>query len=183
MARIFGILIAVLFLSVGHTASAEYSSELLKRAKDGDAEAQFALGDAYLSGNGVDQSDAEGLKWYRLAAEQGNVDAQGVICSIGLFLDDEEARTEIFNRCESWEKQRHAESIEENKKYGFFFVGVFCVVFAIESFWIAVIFTNFLVPFLQSGILQIVLWVVIMGLAFALIYYFTIDELRHLLRK
>ena len=41
MTRIFSILIAVLFLSVGQTASAQspgYSSELLKRAQDGDAE-------------------------------------------------------------------------------------------------------------------------------------------------
>ena len=39
MTRIFGTLIAVFFLSVGHTASAQ-DSELLKRAQDGDAEAQ-----------------------------------------------------------------------------------------------------------------------------------------------
>ena len=45
MTRIFGILIAVLFLSVGQTASAQ-DSELLKKAQDGDAEAQFSLGAA-----------------------------------------------------------------------------------------------------------------------------------------
>ena len=50
MTRIFGILIAVLFLSVGHTASAQDSSELLKKAQDGDAEAQYNLGDAYYYG-------------------------------------------------------------------------------------------------------------------------------------
>jgi len=37
MTRIFSILIAVLFLSVGQTASAQDSSELLKKAQDGDA--------------------------------------------------------------------------------------------------------------------------------------------------
>ena len=55
MTRIFGILIAVLFLSVGHTASAQDSSELLKKAQDGDAEAQYNLGDAYYYGTGVEQ--------------------------------------------------------------------------------------------------------------------------------
>jgi len=58
MTRIFGILIAVLFLSVGHTASAQ-DSELLKKAQDGDAEAQFALGRAYDYGEGVEQDFAE----------------------------------------------------------------------------------------------------------------------------
>ena len=117
MTRIFSILIAVLFLSVGQTASAQ-DSELLKRAQNGDAEAQYNLGSAYARGEGVEQDDAEAVKWWRLAAEQGNVDAQGIFCLMGFFSDDEEARTEIVNRCESWEKQRHAESIEENKKYG-----------------------------------------------------------------
>ena len=38
MTRLLSVLIAVFFLSVGHTASAQYSSELLKKAQDGDAE-------------------------------------------------------------------------------------------------------------------------------------------------
>ena len=70
MTRIFGILIAVLFLSVGHTASAQ-DSELLKKAQDGDAEAQFYLGVAYSNGEGVEQDYAVAVKWLRLAAEQG----------------------------------------------------------------------------------------------------------------
>ena len=72
MTRIFGILIAVLFLSVGHTASAQDSSELLKKAQDGDAEAQYNLGVCLLLRRGVEQDYAEAVKWDRLAAEQGH---------------------------------------------------------------------------------------------------------------
>ena len=76
MKHIFGTLIAVLFLSVAHTASAQYSDDLLKRAQDGDADAQYNLGVAYDVGEGVEQDFVEAVKWYRLAAEQGNVFAQ-----------------------------------------------------------------------------------------------------------
>jgi TPR repeat protein len=40
-------------------------------AGQGDARAQFKLGSMYEDGHGVAQSDAEALKWYRLAADQG----------------------------------------------------------------------------------------------------------------
>jgi TPR repeat protein len=76
MIRIFGILIAVLFLSVGHIASAQFSSEVLKRAQDGDATAQFSLGRAYAFGEGVKPDLVEAVKWWKSSAEQGNADAQ-----------------------------------------------------------------------------------------------------------
>ena len=71
MTRIFSILIVVLFLSVGHTASAQ---GLLNRALAalGNADAQTNLGYAYSNGRGVEQDYAEAVKWYRLAAEQGD---------------------------------------------------------------------------------------------------------------
>ena len=75
MTRIFSILIVVLFLSVGHTASAQ---GLLNRALAslGNADAQTKLGYAYSNGRGVEQDYVEAFKWYRLAAEQGNTPAQ-----------------------------------------------------------------------------------------------------------
>ena len=79
MARIFGILIAVIFLSVSQTASAQrpyYSSELVKNAQNGSALAQFNLGNAYDYGEGVEQDFVEAVKWWRLAAEQGYAAAQ-----------------------------------------------------------------------------------------------------------
>jgi TPR repeat protein len=45
-------------------------------AEQGNAEAQFKLGNQYDDGSGVAQNDAEALKWYRLAADQGYASAQ-----------------------------------------------------------------------------------------------------------
>ena len=46
------------------------------RAEAGDAEAQFLLGFSYDIGRGVPQDDAEAVRWYRLAADQGHAGAQ-----------------------------------------------------------------------------------------------------------
>jgi clan AA aspartic protease (TIGR02281 family) len=51
-------------------------------AEEGDAIAQFRLGEMYLWGQGVRQSYAEALIWYLRAAEQGNADAQRAAGSI-----------------------------------------------------------------------------------------------------
>mgnify|MGYP000843567632 CR=1 FL=1 len=45
-------------------------------ALQGDAQAQYALGVMYSSGQGVRQNDAEATKWYRKSAEQGFSKAQ-----------------------------------------------------------------------------------------------------------
>jgi len=45
---------------------------LRARAEQGDAPAQFALGVMYAEGRGVPQDDAEAVRWYGLAAEQGH---------------------------------------------------------------------------------------------------------------
>ena len=44
----------------------------LKKAEQGDADAQFNLGYLYESGRGVSQDYNEAAKWYRKAAEQGH---------------------------------------------------------------------------------------------------------------
>jgi TPR repeat protein len=46
------------------------------RAENGDAEAQFALGYFYATGQGVAHDEAEAVKWYRRAAEQNLATAQ-----------------------------------------------------------------------------------------------------------
>jgi len=56
--------------------SAVEISDLQKGADSGDAAAQFALGKAYQSGNGVPQNLDQAAIWYRKAAEQGNAKAQ-----------------------------------------------------------------------------------------------------------
>ena len=45
-------------------------------AEQGDATAQFNLAVMYAKGEGVPQDDPEAVRWYRLAAEQGQADAQ-----------------------------------------------------------------------------------------------------------
>ena len=54
------------------------------------------LGWMYANGRGVEQDDAEAVKWYRLAAEQGDADAQASLgwmyaSGRGVEQDDAEA--------------------------------------------------------------------------------------------
>ena len=81
------LVLLLLFLMLG-TATAQQTNsassvtnngtiaELKANAEKGDADAQFNLGLMYHKGQGVPQDDAESVKWYRKAAEQGNVYAQ-----------------------------------------------------------------------------------------------------------
>ena len=48
----------------------------LPLAEQGDAKAQYNLGQMYYEGQGVPQDHKEAVKWYRLAAEQGDPDAE-----------------------------------------------------------------------------------------------------------
>jgi len=41
--------------------------------------AQFSLGVMYYKGHGVPENDAEAVKWYRKAAEQGNEGAKKML--------------------------------------------------------------------------------------------------------
>ena len=47
-----------------------------KAEEQGNAKAQFNLGDAYRKGEGVAADQVESVKWFRKAAEQGNAGAQ-----------------------------------------------------------------------------------------------------------
>ena len=62
------------------TANAKLSAtelaDLQKRADAGDASAQFKLGKAYETGDGVPQRPDQTVIWYRKSAEQGNAKAQ-----------------------------------------------------------------------------------------------------------
>ena len=50
--------------------------EWMPLAEQGDAAAQYNLGWMYANGLGVPQDDQAAVKWYRLAAEQGEAYAQ-----------------------------------------------------------------------------------------------------------
>jgi uncharacterized protein len=49
---------------------------LKPHAEQGNASAQFVIGDMYANGRGVPEDDKQAVKWYRLAAEQGHAKAQ-----------------------------------------------------------------------------------------------------------
>jgi hypothetical protein len=55
-----------------------------ERAEQGNADAQFRLGNMYMYGDGVPKSLEEAINWFRKSAEQGYVPAQKKIC----FLSD-----------------------------------------------------------------------------------------------
>ena len=57
---------------------------LRKAAEQGDAKAQFLLGDMYVSGKGVTKDEVEAVRWLRKAAEQGDAEAQA---NLGLMYD------------------------------------------------------------------------------------------------
>ncbi len=65
-----------LLLSAGLALAAPDPEELARVAQQGDAGAQFLLGSRYDHGQGVTEDDAEAVRWYRLAAEQGHASAQ-----------------------------------------------------------------------------------------------------------
>ena len=58
------------------------------------AEAQVLLGGMYGNGRGVPQDEVEAVRWFRLAAEQGNAEAQlylGVMYSNGRGVPQDDA--------------------------------------------------------------------------------------------
>ena len=71
----------------------------LKEALEGDAKAQTGLGFMYVKGRGVDKSDVEALKWYRLAAQQNNAFAQ---LEIGIMYKDGRAVEQSHEEAVKW---------------------------------------------------------------------------------
>jgi TPR repeat protein len=70
------LLVIIVLIFAASPLWAEISAEIVEAAEQGDASAQFNLGQIYRKGKGVAQNDAEAAKWYRKAAEQGHVKAQ-----------------------------------------------------------------------------------------------------------
>ncbi len=74
--------LSILLLAVLLAGSVEVKAQaedIHARAEQGDAKAQFTLGDMYEHGRGVPQSFAEALKWYQASAKQGVVAAQSTL--------------------------------------------------------------------------------------------------------
>jgi TPR repeat protein len=80
------------------SAPNDSNAALAEKAEQGHVRAQWDLGVAYSTGQGVPNDDAEAYKWFRKAAEQGHVDAQHALGWIyawpsrsGVPMDDVEA--------------------------------------------------------------------------------------------
>ena len=75
---------------------------LERSAKEGNAEAQCALGVDYYFGLGVERDYSEAVKWWRQAAEQGNVKAQ---CAMGDCYCFGEGVAQDYSEAVKWYRQ------------------------------------------------------------------------------
>jgi TPR repeat protein len=63
-------------VAVASDSSAEFIKDVLKKAEQGNANAQYFLGAMYDKGEGVAQDKKKAFEWYTKAVEQGNKKAQ-----------------------------------------------------------------------------------------------------------
>lgn len=73
----------------------------LERAQQGDAEAQFMLGECYHCGKGVTKDDTSAFSWFRKAAEQNDRNAQynlGVMYNSGIGTAPDYAQSAFWFR-------------------------------------------------------------------------------------
>ncbi len=66
------LLLSFVLLTASMMCFAQIDSELLKKAKRGDASAQYSVGACYRDGDGVQQDYAEAFKWFEKAAKKGH---------------------------------------------------------------------------------------------------------------
>jgi TPR repeat protein len=79
MMKTFFSLLLLMFLAwpaASHAADTPSFAETRAKAEQGDAVAQYNLGQMYYKGQGVTRNYAEAAKWFRKAAEQGLAEAQ-----------------------------------------------------------------------------------------------------------
>jgi TPR repeat protein len=70
-----------------------------KAANQGDADAQFNLGESYRNGQGVSQDYAQAAAWYRKAAEQGDSLAQ---VNLGVLYDHGQGVRKDYKQAAAW---------------------------------------------------------------------------------
>lgn len=73
-----------------------------KSAEQGEADAEFKLGQVYFVGQGLAQDYVEAARWYRKAAEQGHADAQ---CSLGGLYAVGQGVTQDYPEAARWYKK------------------------------------------------------------------------------
>jgi len=82
----------------------------LKKAEQGNADAQFEMGLNYLLGLDVAEDKQEAIKWYRKAAEQGNADAQNALGDM-FYLGD--GISQDYKEAANW----YAKAAEQGDSY------------------------------------------------------------------
>ncbi len=82
-------------------------------AEQGNAKAQFNLGQMYSKGEGVPQDDAEAVRWYRRGAEQGNAKAQFNLG--GMYLGGRGVPQD-YVQAHMWVNLAAAQGIEDARK-------------------------------------------------------------------
>ena len=107
--------LTILLGSMGVSASADFQKGLTAAqngdfatalrqwtplAKQGDAVAQFNLGLMYRNGNGVPQDYKTAAKWYKIAAEQEDADAQSSLNKIKSRLISKGINDSLFDEIE-----------------------------------------------------------------------------------
>lgn len=69
-------ILLITFIACHFSYAAGDINQTRREAEQGNAQAQYDLGEAYFKGLGVTRSNIEAMKWYRKAAEQGHGNAQ-----------------------------------------------------------------------------------------------------------
>ena len=75
--------------------------------------AQFNLGVMYEFGEGVPKNNAEAIKWFRKAAEQGNAEAQN---NLGHMYEEGQGVTQDFVEAQMWYNLAAAKGDENARK-------------------------------------------------------------------
>ncbi len=100
MKKIIILLAILLCLSLPQHAVAELSfAETKKLAEQGDATAQFRLGDRYVAGQGVSQDYKKAFYWFQKAAEQGLTVSQ---YNLGVMYRDGQGVIENYKQALYW---------------------------------------------------------------------------------
>ena len=92
------ILITALVALLLSACSGEFD-KVSAKAEQGDAGAQFSLGNMYANGTGVAQDYKEAMKWWRKAAEQGIAIAQS---NLGVMYDNGQGVAQDYKSAHMW---------------------------------------------------------------------------------
>lgn len=87
---------------------------LRKKAEQGDAGAQYSLGECYYGGEGVTQDKTEAARWYRLAADQGYAKAKfalGICYELGNGVPQDDAEAARWVRMAAEQGNAEAQDI------------------------------------------------------------------------